>query len=614
MSHARQENSSGGPVPMDESRPQTPLIPWLAVSLALFGCGVAATQWCGVVMTVPSNLMWFLEPRQLATRLGESLLYLHAQPPLLNLWLGLAFKLEAATGWSVLRILLAFNLAVGAASVAAYCVLAVRLLRTRLRIAAALALLLANPFFYHAIFDYRYTIHEIFFLLWVALFAQTWLAGGRLRHLVAAGLMTCGLVYLRSLFHFAWAIGLLVMLALMAPAAGRAAAARRWSAVAGFALILLAWPLKNALIFGLFSYSSWQGYNISQGLEPLGLDNKIPNVNGLYAEESWGGNPVHWTSRRVELGVVPESGTLSVPYYVGHPDVGKGRPVTVDVRLNGQLVAHTAHDKGGFSAVAIKIPAGVRDALRLEVTTDRAWTLPDGRDVAIGLYPIQWQTAAGRHDAACDPLMPVLHDVPAALRAIPVLTVPGKSVGRENWNHYWVIDYSRRRQQLAMDYFRQNPGEYFHRVANNYLYLTRYSGRNPYVGYVRDKSEVPRFCNWMKAYELVVMQDARRDRRVMAERMVYWPPSGFMFTLPAILFGAAWRIRRDWRRDPRRARLALVMFLTVLWVIAMILFIDGTEGNRIRFSTEPFLWLLALWAVPAIGRRNPGHDLGGQGV
>ncbi len=100
----------------------------------------------------------------------------------------------------------------------------------------------------------------------------------------------------------------------------------------------------------------------------------------------------------------------------------------------------------------------------------------------------------------------------------------------------------------------------------------------------------------------------------MAERMVYWPPSGFMFTLPAILFGAAWRIRRDWRRDPRRARLALVMFLTVLWVIAMILFIDGTEGNRIRFSTEPFLWLLALWAVPAIGRRNPGHDLGGQGV
>lgn len=39
-----------------------------------------------------------------------------------------------------------------------------------------------------------------------------------------------------------------------------------------------------------------------------------------------------------------------------------------------------------------------------------------------------------------------------------------------------------------------------------------------------------------------------------------------------------------------------------------------TAGNRIRFSTEPFLWLLALWAVPALRGRKADQDLGGQAV
>ncbi len=87
---------------------------------------------------------------------------------------------EAATGWSVLRILLAFNLAVGAGERGGYCVLRCGCWRTRLRLAAALALLLANPFFYTRFFDYRYTIHEIFFCSGVALLAQTgWPAASR---------------------------------------------------------------------------------------------------------------------------------------------------------------------------------------------------------------------------------------------------------------------------------------------------------------------------------------------------------------------------------------------------------------------------------------------------
>ena len=39
------------------------------------------------------------------------------------------------------------------------------------------------------------------------------------------------------------------------------------------------------------------------------------------------------------------------------------------------------------------------------------------------------------------------------------------------------------------------------------------------------------------------------------------------------------------------------LLLSVVWVLAMILLVDGLEGNRIRFSSDPLLWLLIAWAL-----------------
>ncbi|MCE5229713.1 hypothetical protein LLG95_08975 [bacterium] len=576
---------------MNQPPQPTRLAPWIALSLTFYCIGVAATLWSGVVMIIPASLMWFLDTHWLTTRLFESLFYLHAQPPLLNLGLGLALKLEAATGLSVYWILSAFNLTVGAVCAVAYGILCARMLGARMRTVMALLLFLAHPMFYHTIFDYRYTIHEVFFLAWMAVFAWMWLNDCRLRNLVAAGLMACGIVYLRSLFHFAWAIGLILMLAIMV----RPIPVRRWAVVAGLAAILIAWPLKNYMIFGLFTYSSWQGYNISQSMEKQALDAKIPDVNGLYAEEVWGGHRARWTSRHVELAIRPETGTLALTYFIRHPDVTLQKPVTVDVIVGGQLIAHAVHDKPGPVKMPIRMQ-GARDGLRLELKIDRAWTLPDGRPVGIGLYPLEWQTASGARPVTYDPLMPIVHDVPERLRRIPVLCVPEKPGGNQNWNHYWVIDYCRRRAELAMQFFRANPREIVDRYEKNYLYLTRFSSRHPYGGYVRP--ELRGFCNWMRFYETVFMQDFRREGRLIVGLMDFSIPTGFMFVLPLMLIGAAWRIQREWQRDPLRARLGLVMYYCVMWVMAIVLFIDGAEGNRIRFSTLPFLLILAAWSLP----------------
>ena len=45
----------------------------------------------------------------------------------------------------------------------------------------------------------------------------------------------------------------------------------------------------------------------------------------------------------------------------------------------------------------------------------------------------------------------------------------------------------------------------------------------------------------------------------------------------------------------QRTVVAAFMWCTLVWVLTMVLLVDGVEGNRMRFSTEPYLYLLTLW-------------------
>jgi hypothetical protein len=235
---------------------------WLAAYLAILALAVAA----GYRMWVPWPFVNLLPRELLAKRLAESLWNLHSQPPVLNLLLGGALALEGAGGASVETWLFALQALVGGVVVVATACLLLRLrLRPWLR-AAVMALLLLDPAFYAFLTLFFTPIYE---LLWLSLAA---LAAHRFAGRPGAGAFAgfcvpvAALVYSRALFHPIWAG---VALAAVAVGGGRAAtpAARRRIVVvlALTVAVLAAWPVKNVVRFGVWGFSSWQGYNLSRG-------------------------------------------------------------------------------------------------------------------------------------------------------------------------------------------------------------------------------------------------------------------------------------------------------------------------------------------------------------
>jgi hypothetical protein len=422
---------------------------------------LAVAYFVGYRMWIPYHYFQFLDSVHLEERLGESLLYLHAQPPLPNLVLGLALKLERLAGVATDSTLLGLQLAMGATIVWFLTSLSRVLIRSRLIRATVLLLWLLNPVFYAFLFTYFYTLHEIFFLALLLVFAHRYLRHPRPHNLALACLVLTGLVYTRALFHFAWAflaIGLLIVLA-----ARQAKAVPFVTGTAAVALlstsILLVWPLKNYLLFDFFGYSSWAGYNFAQGLPAA-----MPPVNSIF--------------------------------------------------------------EGG--------------------------------------------------------------DIPARFAGIPVLAEPTKAGGAPNWNYYPIVGYSHERAAEALGQLRQQPGLMVQRAGRNYLFgYGVFSGRNPYEGTL-DKwsTSTPAQYSWMRLYELVVFQYPADDMRVR-------PHTGFTFWFPLVILAAIWQLSRPRPHPAPETGVVVLMLITILWVLLMILFVDGAEGNRIRFSTEPFLLLLA---------------------
>lgn len=188
--------------------------------------------------------------------------------------------------------------------------------------------------------------------------------------------------------------------------------------------------------------------------------------------------------------------------------------------------------------------------------------------------------------------------VPPELRDRPALALVAKPDGSPNWNHYAVIPLSRELGAAALATLRDRPSLLFLKAADFYANgYALYEARWPYQrGYA---PEMTVGHGWADVYEAVVFQRFRP----------YDPAStgvttGFALLFPLVL-GAAlvrlWRRRRDW--DPADRTVVLLLF-AIAWVLALVLLVDGPEGNRVRFSTEPFLFLVAGWLLggPASGR------------
>ncbi|MBI3735575.1 hypothetical protein HY256_03570 [Candidatus Sumerlaeota bacterium] len=433
---------------------------------------------CGYRMRIPYDYIQLLSPDWLRDHFFRSIFYLHSQPPLLNFFLGIGLKIAAWTQLSPETVLLAFHFLLGLGVAASFAVFTSVFIRNRALSNICFGVLLGHPVIFLTEHHYFYTFQELAYLAPLACCAWFIAHRPRARSYAVSCALVVALVYTRSLFHFLFgmiAIGFLGWLIFRNPQAGRTTKQKTAGCFVLSSIALILWPLKNLLVFGVFTYSSWQGGNMAQGLD-------------------------------------------------------------------------------------------------------------------------------------LDPMPPVERTVPAKFAAIPALASEKKADGSINYNHISVVLEARIMQELGWRSIRRDPSQIARRIARNYWSMTRFTGRQPHFAIFGVYERLsPPLEAWMKLYEIALCVDFRdayslRDpayKEMIANR---WLPSAFFLMFPVVLILSALKIVRLRKSNPDDALTAAFLLGCILLVTAMILLVDGREGNRMRFSTEPYLICLVFWLIP--GRQN----------
>jgi Dolichyl-phosphate-mannose-protein mannosyltransferase len=231
------------------------------VPLALVGGGFVLSRLILFKLGIRLNMYplgnyWqHIDPVLLRERLLESLFYLHSQPPLFNLFLGSVQKLDAghdAIAFTVIYTLMGLLLAI-----------TMYRLATRLGVGRWLACALTLGFlvspaciYFENFLTYTYPITLL--LCGAALTLHRFFESRRMRDGLVSFALMAALVLTRSMFQIIWFVLVLVALLLQCPAEMR----RRVCLGAALPLALVcALYLKNFLVFGTFTTSSWFGMN-----------------------------------------------------------------------------------------------------------------------------------------------------------------------------------------------------------------------------------------------------------------------------------------------------------------------------------------------------------------
>ena len=189
---------------------------------------------------------------------------LHIQPPLWNLVVGVIGR------WSPLPDGISFQLLQAGFGMLLTALLAVILLRLRCRpwIAVLVALIATlNPEVLRNAFEPTYelaTASGLVGLVWVL---SSWSPGRESRTLLGASGVATAVVLTRSLYHPVWAVAVVAVIAWTF----RRALTRR-QIIAAFLIPLVfagGWMLKNELLFGRATMSSWFGMNLQRAVIPV---------------------------------------------------------------------------------------------------------------------------------------------------------------------------------------------------------------------------------------------------------------------------------------------------------------------------------------------------------
>jgi hypothetical protein len=258
----------------------TPLALWIAASVAAAAVGFR--------MEIPWADWHLLDRSALAAHPLASLCWLHSQPPVLNVLLSVVLRTADGLGVAPEAVALALYGALGAiAAVLLHRV--IRDLTGSARLAAlGVALVLVDPA-YHVfanLFFYEFLVYVL--LIVVVAASARYLRDGRPAALVALTLALAATSLTRTLFHPIWAVGVQVVVvalrAHVAPSDGRRIG--RLAPAFGLLLaLLLAWPVKNALVFGRFQSASLSAYSLARISRTCGQPAGYMTADQLLSEE-----------------------------------------------------------------------------------------------------------------------------------------------------------------------------------------------------------------------------------------------------------------------------------------------------------------------------------------
>ena len=233
--------------------------PGLLVVLAAFIVSRIAFERAGVRYDAANLDTWwhFIDPALLRTRLLESLWYLHTQPPLFNLFLGLVLKasgqyypavfsavyqlLGLALGFGLLRLMIRLDVTEWLAT-----------LLTVVFIVSPSCILYENWLFY--------TFPLCVMLVLSALCLERWLEREHGVDLVLFFVLLAMLALTRNLFHLFWLVVIILALLVLRRA--------RWKQILAASavplLLVLGLYVKNLVLFNSFTSSTWLGMSLAR--------------------------------------------------------------------------------------------------------------------------------------------------------------------------------------------------------------------------------------------------------------------------------------------------------------------------------------------------------------
>jgi hypothetical protein len=229
------------------------------VLLGVFVVSRIAYRLAGVAFDTRSTWRtWiFLDARLLESDLAESIVHLHSQPPLLNLFYGVVLRLPDSLQKPVMTLTF---LALGALLTYALYALARGLGVNRNVAFAATILFVVGPtcVLYENWFHYAYPAAVL--LCASGLFLLLYLRSGLARYAVAFFVALAVVLLTRSSYHLLFLVAMVVLVAWASPQRARTVVVIAAVPVLAVAL----WYGKNLVEFDTFSSSSWLGMNLAR--------------------------------------------------------------------------------------------------------------------------------------------------------------------------------------------------------------------------------------------------------------------------------------------------------------------------------------------------------------